>query len=76
MHLFSHPLGHGNSRSNLNDLLVPPLDCTVALEQVGDIAMLVSQDLNLDVFRARQELLDKDRIHAERVLCFKSCLEK
>ena len=45
-------------RTFLNDLLVPALDRTVPLEQVHDIAVLVSQDLELDMPRCRQELLE------------------
>jgi hypothetical protein len=36
-------------RRDLDDLLVPPLDGAVALVQVDDVAVVVCQDLDLDV---------------------------
>src|SRR3990167_8519268 len=36
-------------RSNLNDLLVPPLKRTIAFKQVSNIIVLVTEDLHLNV---------------------------
>ncbi len=42
----------------LDDLLVAPLDRAVALPQVIDVALLVAEDLHLDVPRAQDHLLE------------------
>jgi hypothetical protein len=48
-------------RGDLDDLLVAALQRAVALEQVHDVAVLVGQDLHLDVAWAQDGLLQEDR---------------
>ena len=50
-----------------DDLLVPALHRAVALVQVDDVAVVVAQDLHLDVLGALDQLLEEDRIVAERL---------
>src|SRR5688572_8608597 len=47
-------------RGNLDDLLVAPLDRAVALEEVNQVAMLIAEELDLDVAGPFDELLDED----------------
>src|SRR5690606_26514697 len=44
-----HGLADSGRRSLLDHLLVPALARAVALEQMNDVAMLVAEDLDLDV---------------------------
>ncbi len=53
-------------RGDLDDLLVPPLDRAVALEEVDEVAVLVAEQLHLDVPGALDELLEEDVGDAER----------
>ena len=53
-------------RSDLHDFLVAALDGTVTLEQVHDVALGIGQDLDLDVARAQDGLLEEHRGIAER----------
>ena len=46
-------------------LLVAALDRALALEQVDGVSVRVAQDLDLDVARLLDELLDVDRVIAE-----------
>lgn len=55
-------------RGDLDDLLVAPLDRAVALEEVNHVAVVVAQDLHLDVARPLDELLDKHPAVPERLL--------
>ena len=48
-------------RGDLDDLLVAPLQGAVALEQVHDVALVVREDLHLDVPGAQHGLLDEHR---------------
>ena len=53
---------------DLDDLLVPPLDRAVALEEVDHVALAVGEDLHLDVARVDHGLLDEDGRVAEGAL--------
>ena len=55
-------------RSQLDQLLVPALDGAVALEQMHDLTLLVSEHLDLDVPRTQDGLLQIDRSISERPL--------
>ena len=57
-------------RRFFQNLLVPPLDGTLALSQVNRVSMLVSQDLHFDVSRVNHRLLDIDFTISERALRF------
>ena len=50
-----------------DDLLVPPLDRAVALEQVDEAAVLVAEELHLDVLGAGDELFEEGVRVAERL---------
>ena len=52
--------------ASLDDLLVPPLDRAVALEQVDEVAVPVAEELHLDVPCALDELFEEHVRHAER----------
>ena len=54
------------SRCDLDHFLMPPLDRTVSLEQMDQVAMLVAEQLHFDVTRLRNEFLDEDVGGAER----------
>ena len=68
----AHPLAdvgvEVGRRGDLDDLLVPPLDRAVALEEVDHVALGVGEDLHLDVPRVDHGLLDEDGRVAERAL--------
>ena len=57
-------LAHGRvevvRRRHLDDLLVPALNRAVALEKMHEAAVLIAQDLDLDVLGLAHELLDED----------------
>ena len=57
-------LEHGAGRF-LDHLLVPPLDGAVALVEVQDVALLVGEDLDLDVAGLDDELFEVDVAVAE-----------
>ena len=61
-------LGDTPRRCKLNHLLVAALQRAVALEQMDDVAVLVTQHLHLDVLGLDKELLNKDILIAERLL--------
>ena len=61
-------LGERRRRRLLDQLLVAPLDRALALAEVDDVAVLVAEDLELDVARRLDVLLDVDVAHAERGL--------
>jgi hypothetical protein len=61
----AHLLVEFHARRDLDDLLVPPLHRTIAFVQVNDVAMLVAENLDLDVFRARNVALEEHRGIAE-----------
>ena len=59
-----------DARRDLDDLLMPPLHRAVALVQVEHVAVLVAEDLHLDVLGARNVLFEKHRGIAERAARF------
>src|SRR2546422_1455981 len=59
-------LVHGGARRLLDQLLVAPLHGAVALAQVHHVTVDVAHDLNLDVPRPRQVLLEVDLVRPER----------
>ena len=61
-------LGYAPRGRKLDHLLVAALERAVALEQMDDIAVLVTQHLHLDVLGLDEELLNKDILVAERLL--------
>ena len=58
--------GHRRRRGFLDDLLVPALDRALALAEVHDGAVLVGEDLDLDVARPLEVALEEDAAVAER----------
>ena len=48
-HPFAQLRVHGGRGRFLDDLLVPALDRTLTLEQVHEVAVMIAQDLDLDV---------------------------
>ncbi len=68
----AHPLaqlrGDEGRRALLDHLLVAPLDRALALEEVHGVPVGVGQDLDLDVARARDRLLEVDAVVAEGAL--------
>ena len=52
--------GKTERRSDLDDFLMAALDGAVALVEVNDVAVLVAEDLDLDVFRARDVFFEED----------------
>ena len=61
---------HRESGGVFHDLLVTALQRAVTLEQVNDIAVLVSQNLDLNVLGTFQELFNEDVAVAERLQGF------
>ncbi len=59
---------HTGRRRFLDDLLVAALDRAVALEQIDAVAMPVGENLDFDMARPRQVLLDQHMIVGERRL--------
>jgi hypothetical protein len=57
--------GAAEARRDLDDLLVAALHRAVALVQVDDVAVLVAEDLHLDVFGAGDVFLEEDGRIAE-----------
>ena len=64
-HLLPQRGGEEGGRALLDHLLVPPLDGALALEEVDDVAVVVGEDLDLDVPRPRERLLEVDALVAE-----------
>src|SRR5436190_12159749 len=64
-----HPLPQlvrvARRRRLLDDFLMPPLDRAVALEEVDDVAARVTEDLEFDVARLLDVLLEEEAIVAE-----------
>ena len=58
-------LGHAEGGGELHHLLVAALEGAVPLEQVNHIAVLVAQNLHLNVLGLHQVLLDEDVLVAE-----------
>ena len=59
-----------DGRGTLDDLLVAALHGAVALVEVHEVAVAVTEDLHLDVPRAAHQLLEIDLVVAERGLGF------
>src|SRR3546814_14201236 len=66
-HRFAHFGGDEGRRRFLDHLLMPPLDRAFALVQIKDIAVLVAEDLDLDMARVQDDFLDENAIVAEAV---------
>ncbi len=60
-------------RRFLDDLLVATLQAAFAFAEVDDVAVTVGEDLHLDVARAQNETLEKQRVVAERRRGFATC---
>ncbi len=58
--------GHGGRGALLDDLLVTTLDRALALEEVHDVAVRVTQDLHLDVARTRRRTARRTRCRPRR----------
>ena len=58
-------LGQGRRRRPLDELLMPPLNRAIALEQVDQVSVEVAQDLDLDVVRPAQHSLGVHEVLAE-----------
>ena len=65
---FDRLLRDGPGGGELDDLLIAALQGAVALTEVIDVAVLVGEDLHLDVLRLDQVLLHKDVAAAEGLL--------
>ena len=63
--LLADALGHAPRGRELDDLLVAALQRAVALAEVAHVAVLVGQDLHLDVLGLHEVLLDEDVVIAE-----------
>ena len=63
--LAPHLLGDRDRRAFLEQLLVAPLDRALALAEVDDGAVMIAEDLELDVARVLDVLLDVDVADAE-----------
>ncbi len=72
--LLAHGLAHlGRDEGRwrfLHNLLVAALDRAFALVQIEHVAVLVAEDLDLDMARVLDELLDEDAVVAEGVETF------
>ena len=66
--LAPHLLGHRDRGPLFEQLLVAPLDRALALAEVHDGAVMIAEDLELDVARVLDVLLDVDVADAERRL--------
>ena len=65
-HALSQGLVERRGRALFQQLLVPALDRALALEQMNQVAVGVTEDLELDVSRLHEVLLDVDIAAAER----------
>ena len=64
-HLGPRGLIEQRARRFLDDLLVAALDRAFALAKIDDVAVLIAQDLDFDVARIGDELLDEHAVVAE-----------
>ena len=67
-HLAADLVGHRDRRRLLEQLLVPALNRALALAEVHHVAVVIAEDLELDVARRLEVLLDVDVADAERRL--------
>ena len=65
-HALAQLRGHEGRRALLDHLLMAALDRALALEEVHDVAVVVGQDLDLDVARPHERLLEVEAVVAER----------
>src|SRR5699024_4137780 len=72
-HLFSHLRAEYRTGAFLNHLLVAALQRAVALSQMDDIAVMVSQQLHLDMPRVDDEFFQIDTVIPKEGLCFPFC---
>ena len=63
-------LRNGEGGGVFDDLLEPALKRAVTFAEVDDVAVLVGEDLHLDVLRVHEELLDEDVIVVEGLFGF------
>ena len=63
--LLADALGHAPRGRKLHDLLVAALQRAVTLAEVAHVAVLVGEDLHLDVLGLHEVLLDEDVVIAE-----------
>src|SRR3546814_6442629 len=66
-HGLAHLFGHEGRRRFLDHLLVASLDAALTLVEVEDVAVLVCEDLDLDMARSEDEYLDEDAVVAEEI---------
>src|SRR5690606_32825016 len=66
-HGFAHFFGNKGRRRLFDDLLMPALDRAFALVEVKNVTVLISENLNLDVTRIQNELLDEDTVVTKAV---------
>src|SRR3546814_10923002 len=66
-HRFPHLFGHEGRRRFLDHLLVAALDAAFAFVEIEDVAVLVAEDLDLDMARIEDEFLDEHPVVAEAV---------
>src|SRR5690606_36423295 len=66
-HRLAHLFGDEGRRRFLDDLLVAALDAALTLVEVERVAVLIAEDLDFDVARVEDELLDEDAVVAEAV---------
>ena len=59
-------IGKIRRRRDLDDLLMPALQRAIALEEMDEVAVLVAEELHLDVAGALDELFEEDVGDAER----------
>ena len=64
-HLGAQAVGHSGRRGFFDHLLVAPLQGTIALAEVNDVAVPIGKDLNFDVARSSDEFLDEHAAGAE-----------
>jgi len=61
-------------RCDFDNFLVATLDRAIALVEVDDVAVLVAEDLDFDVFGAFDVALEENGGIAESILSFRACL--
>ncbi len=66
--------GDEGRRALFDDLLMPPLERAFALAQVHQVPVMIARDLNLDVTRPFDHLLDVDFAVLKGALRFAGCI--
>ena len=72
-HFFPNFRSEGGGGRLFDDLLVPSLDGTFTLKQMDDIAVLVGQDLDLNMTRLLQILFDVNGLISKVSFCLACC---